>query len=161
MKRNFFLSLIWNDIYLKENVISELLFSEGGLVPRRKKMMIDLQTVGYIVIIIGVIIAILIAVFGSIDAAPIVMAILSIALLVGGAPVEMNKTSSSKQEDSKLQVEIQDAVDDGYKVYVDGQEVDVDNIDFDQYSIVVDKEKEKIFCSTNGKGIIIKSEIGG
>lgn len=123
-------------------------------------MMIDLQTVGYIVIIIGAIITILIAVLGSIDAAPIVLVILSI-ILVGGIIVEMGKTSSSKQEDLKLQVEVQNAVDNDYKVYVDGQKVDVDNIDFDQYSIVIDKEKEKIFCSTNGKGIIIKSEIGG
>lgn len=127
--------------------------------------MIDLQTVGYIVIIIGVVIAVIIVVIdaalGSIDAAPIVLAILSIALLVRGALVEMNKTSSSKQEDLELQAEVQTAVDDEYKVYVDGQEVDINNIDLDQYSIVVDKEKEKIFCSTKGKGIVIKPRIRG
>lgn len=122
--------------------------------------MIDLQTVGYIVIIIGAIITILIAVLGSIDPAPIVLVILSI-ILVGGIIVEMGKTSSSKKEDLKLQAEVQAAVDGEYKVYVDGQEVDINNIDLDQYSIVVDKEKEKIFCSTKGKGIIIKPRIGG
>lgn len=120
-------------------------------------MIIDLKTVGYIVIIIGVIIAILVAVLESIDIAPIVLTILIITLFGGAMFIDMGNISSAKKENSKLQAEVQAAVDDEYEVYVDGQEVDADNIDLDQYSIVVDKEKEKIFCSTMGRGIVIKS----
>lgn len=120
-------------------------------------MIIDLKTVGYIVIIIGVIIAILVAVLESIDIAPIVLTILIITLFGGAMFIDMGNISASKKENSKLQAEVQAAVDDEYEVYVDGQEVDADNIDLDQYSIVVDKEKEKIFCSTKGRGIVIKS----
>ena len=121
------------------------------------KMIIDLGIVGLIVILIGATVAIMVMVLGPSDADAIVTLILSCSFLLGFVLIAVNNNSASKIENSKLQAEVQAAVDDEYEVYVDGQEVDIDNIDLDQYSIVVDKEKEKIFCSTKGRGIVIKS----
>ena len=121
------------------------------------KMIIDLGIVGLIVILIGATVAIMVMVLGPSDADAIAMIILIITLFGGAKFIDMGNISSAKKENSKLQAEVQAAVDDEYEVYVDGQEVDADNIDLDQYSIVVDKEKEKIFCSTKGRGIVIKS----
>ena len=121
------------------------------------KMIIDLGIVGLIVILIGTTVAIMFMVLGPSDADAIVTLILSCSFLLGFVLIAVNDNSASKIENSKLQAEVQAAVDDEYEVYVDGQEVDADNIDLDQYSIVVDKEKEKIFCSTKGRGIVIKS----
>ena len=120
-------------------------------------MIIDLGIVGLIVILIGATVAIMVMVLGPSDADAIVTLILSCSFLLGFVLIAVNNNSASKIENSKLQAEVQAAVDDEYEVYVDGQEVDIDNIDLDQYSIVVDKEKEKIFCSTKGRGIVIKS----
>ncbi len=42
---------------------------------------------------------------------------------------------------------IQEAIENNYTFYLDGNEINVENIDINQYQITIDNEKEKVFLT--------------
>lgn len=52
-----------------------------------------------------------------------------------------------KEQRNKLEASVKDDAKNGYKIYVDGIEVEYDNIDLSKYSIKIDTKRKKIILS--------------
>lgn len=52
-----------------------------------------------------------------------------------------------REQRNQLEASVKNGVEDGYKIYVDGNEVEYDNIDLSKYSIKIDTKKKKIILS--------------
>ena len=55
--------------------------------------------------------------------------------------------NGAMKERNKLEASVEDNAKNGYKIYVDGNEVEYDNIDLSKYSIEIDTKKKKIILS--------------
>lgn len=96
---------------------------------------------GFFILIVGV------ACFCRLDyfKKPLVNKTLSVVIMAAGAVITIvslyNVTPAQIILDPKVAVSMD------YKCYIDGVEVDPDNIDFSHYKVTIDEEQEKIMCS--------------
>ena len=55
--------------------------------------------------------------------------------------------SVSAEQANKLAIEQQEARDNNYKCYLDGKEVDINNVDLSMYNCKVDTENKKVYIT--------------
>lgn len=91
----------------------------------------------HFILVIGTVVAVLLLLVGAFDTGK-----------ANRDKIEAKKqVQIEKEQRKKLEASVKDDVKNGYKIYVDGTEVEYDNIDLSKYSIKIDTKKKKIILS--------------